>query len=411
MDGHAERPDYAADVAAVGRIEAVPTILDVVCRMTGMGFASVARVTEGRWIACGVRDEIAFGLVPGGELEIETTLCREVQQRREALIISDVAENDIYCGHPTPAMYGFRSYISVPIILQDGTVFGTLCAVDPKPRMLDGPEIAGSFKMFAELIAFHLGVQFRLAETEAELAREREMAELREQFIAILGHDLRNPLASVEAGIRMLRKRPERLAELVPHMEGSIARMSVLIGDVLDLARGRLGGGLDVKAEPDVDLAPTLNQVVQELRNAHAGRVIEADFQMQDTVTCDPGRIAQLLSNLLGNALMHGAADQPVRVSGVARDGRLELSVANGGDPIPAAAREWLFLPFRRGQHRPNQEGIGLGLFIVAEIAKAHGGKVGMASSEAETRFTFSMARGRPHFDSARPKAGPGVQP
>ena len=102
-----------ADVEAIARIPAVPTILDVVCRTTGMGFAAVARVTEDHWIVCSVKDEIAFGLQPGGELKVETTICHEVRERRDPVIINHAAEDEIYSFHPTPIMYSFQSYISV----------------------------------------------------------------------------------------------------------------------------------------------------------------------------------------------------------------------------------------------------------------------------------------------------------
>src|SRR3712207_3917381 len=97
------------DVAAIARIHAVPMILEVVCRTTGMGFAAVARVTEDRWIACAVRDEIAFGLQPGGELKVATTICAEIRNSGEAVIIGHVAEDEAFCRHPTPTMYGFQS--------------------------------------------------------------------------------------------------------------------------------------------------------------------------------------------------------------------------------------------------------------------------------------------------------------
>jgi hypothetical protein len=89
----------------------------MVCRTTGMRFAAVARVTEDRWIACSVLDEIDFGLKPGGELKVETTICNEIRQSREPVIINHVAEDEAWCAHATPALYGFQSYISVPIIL------------------------------------------------------------------------------------------------------------------------------------------------------------------------------------------------------------------------------------------------------------------------------------------------------
>ena len=136
--------EFQDDIDAVARIAAVPTILDVLCATTGMGFAAVARVTEERWIVCGVKDDIAFGLRPGGELKIKTTICHEVRQMQEPVIINHVAEDDRYRSHHTPAMYGFQSYIAMPILLADGSFFGTLCAIDPKPRMLDTPQVTGT---------------------------------------------------------------------------------------------------------------------------------------------------------------------------------------------------------------------------------------------------------------------------
>src|ERR1700691_4900958 len=179
-------PNFLNDIATIGSIEAVPSILQVVCHATGMGFAAVARVTEGRWVACSVLDQIKFGLKPGGELKVETTICHEIQQSREPVVIDHVAEDDSWRHHATPAMYGFQSYISVPIILADGSFFGTLCAIDPRPRRLDGQEIIGMFKLFADLIAANLNADRRLAASEADLLQERATAECREQFIAVL---------------------------------------------------------------------------------------------------------------------------------------------------------------------------------------------------------------------------------
>jgi hypothetical protein len=244
--------DFQADIAAVSRIEAVPTILEVVCRTTGMGFAAVARVTEDRWIACSVRDEIAFGLQPGGELKVETTICHEIRESREPVVINHVAEDDAYCGHPTPAMYGFQSYISMPIILPNGTFFGTLCAIDPKPAKLKTPEIIGMFKLFAELIAFHLSAIEQLVSSEANLLDARTTADLREQFIAVLGHDLRNPLTAIISASEMLEKTPltERGERFTRLIQASADRISGLINNMLDFARGRLGGGLRVERKP-----------------------------------------------------------------------------------------------------------------------------------------------------------------
>src|SRR6185295_17521637 len=153
---------------------------------TGMGFAAVARVTPERWVCLAVNDEFAFGLKPGGELKVETTICHEVRQARDAVVIDHVAEDEVYCGHPTPAMYGFQSYISMPIFLKDGSFFGTLCAIDPNPAKLRNPGVIGMFELFAGLIAFHLDAHRRVTTAEASLISARTASELREQFIAVL---------------------------------------------------------------------------------------------------------------------------------------------------------------------------------------------------------------------------------
>jgi PAS domain S-box-containing protein len=159
--------DFQADLIAVESIAAVPTILDVICQTTGMGFAAVARVTDNRWVACSVKDEIGFGLKPGGELQVATTICNEIRESGAPVVIDHVAEDPAYCGHPTPAMYGFQSYVSMPIRLPDGSFFGTLCAIDPRPARLSNPSVVGTFKMFADLIGFHLDAHRRLAGGEA----------------------------------------------------------------------------------------------------------------------------------------------------------------------------------------------------------------------------------------------------
>lgn len=382
-----------ADIDAVQRIEAVPKILEVVCRTTGMGFAAVARVTEDRWVCCAVRDEIAFGLVPGGELQVETTICHEIRQSGQGVIIDHVAEDDAFCGHHTPAQYGFQSYISIPIMRADGSMFGTLCAIDPKPHRLNTPETVGMFRLFAELIAIHLDAMERADPAEARLLDERQTSELREQFIAVLGHDLRNPVASIGAGTHLLAKTPlnEKAARIVKLMQGSVVRMSGLIDNVLDFARGRLGGGLTINRNAFEPLRPVFEQVTDELRLSWPERAIAVDFAFADPVDCDRTKIAQLYSNLLGNALMHGAADQPIEVRAVSDASVFELSVTNAGDQIPAEAMERLFGPFSRGAVRPSQQGLGLGLYIASEIARAHGGGLDVSSTPQETRFTFRM--------------------
>jgi signal transduction histidine kinase len=284
-----------ADISAVSQIDAVASILEVICRTTGMGFAAVARVTPDRWVACAVRDEIAFGLLPGGELDVKTTICDEIRDSGRPVIIDHVAEDEQFRGHHTPRMYGLQSYISMPIVLPNGAFFGTLCAIDPRPARLNRPEVIGMFKNFAQLIAFHLDAREGAARQDAALADARKAAELREQFVAILAHDLRNPLASIDAGINvLLRRGPDEntLREVGGHIRNSTKRMAGLIDDMLDFAKGRLGGGLSLDRNPDAPLQEHLEQVIGELRDVSAN-VIEAEITFRHSVNCDPKRIAK----------------------------------------------------------------------------------------------------------------------
>jgi signal transduction histidine kinase len=383
----------AEDVAAIARIDAVPKILEVVCRATGMGFAAVARVTEHRWVACAVLDNIEFGLKPGGELKVETTICNEIRESGQPIVIDHVADDEVFCRHPTPAMYGFQSYISMPIVDPRGGFFGTLCAIDPRPARLKRPEIVGMFRLFAELIALHLETHERIAASEAALLGERQGRELRDQFIAVLGHDLRNPLAAIDAGARLLRKEPigQRGASILNLVQNSVTRMAELIDNVLDFARSRLGTGIMVERSATAMLEPALEQVIEEFRAAWPDRVIVRQFALGGEIDCDLARVAQLLSNLLGNAVTHGAPDKPVVVQASRAGNTFELAVANQGDPIPASMRARLFEPFFRGGTGGRQQGLGLGLYIASAIARAHGGTLDVASSPAETRFTFRM--------------------
>ena len=230
----------------------------------------------------------------------------------------------------------------------------------------------------------------RAAAAQKKLEAERETSQLREQFIAVLGHDLRNPLASIVGAARLLRRDAlsEKSLRVLGLMETSVDRMAGLIDDVMDFARGRLGAGISLERKV-APLEPVLRQVVEELESSEPSRVFICDIDLEEPVSFDAGRIAQLVSNLLGNALTHGDPKAPVQLGARYKAGQVEIWVANGGAPIPQMAMERLFQPFFRGEVRPSQQGLGLGLHIASEIAKAHGGTLKVQSDVAETRFTL----------------------
>jgi sigma-B regulation protein RsbU (phosphoserine phosphatase) len=234
------------------------------------------------------------------------------------------------------------------------------------------------------------GIAERL-QLEQGLLAEKEVARLREQFVAILGHDLRNPLASIAGGLNILSREPQsdKARRVLAMMSQSTERMSSLIQDMLDLARCRSGQGIAIDPRP-TDLHAVLEQVVQELQTAHHGREIQSSLDIAE-VRCDGGRVAQLVSNLLGNALAHGAPDRPVKVVATASVNEVVITVANEGDPIPGHVKDHLFEPFFRATSSAEKQGLGLGLFISYEIARSHGGRLEVHTDTKQTAFLFRM--------------------
>jgi len=382
------------DLLTVQRISAVPAILQVVSETTGLRFAAVARVTGTSWTACAVLDRIEFGLKVGGELDVTTTLCSEIHASHHPIIISDVSADPDYCNHHTPQLYGFESYISVPVLRADGSMFGTLCALDPLPRDLSSPATRAMFESFARLLTLQIEAEEQQQATHAALANERITGHQREQFIALLGHDLRTPLASIQAASDLLVRRStepgtQRLAE---HVRTSSQRASRMVDDLLDFARGQLGNGIPLNWTASANLHLVLSQVVNELRAAHPRRVLLEQLPELEAFECDPDRIAQLLANLITNALHHGATTGPVIVAAKIVDEHFQLSVHNRGTPIAPDKLARLFHAYWQGDAEMPRNGLGLGLFIVDQVAQAHGGNIHVTSSaEAGTTFTFSM--------------------
>ncbi|CAN5268962.1 GAF domain-containing sensor histidine kinase [soil metagenome] len=372
-----------ADLRDVANLDVVSSLLQVVCQTTGMGFAAVARVTDSSWTALAVEDQIDFGLKPGGQLALDTTLCKEVRESGHAVVIAHARLNDRYRDHHTPRIYNIESYISVPIVLSDGAYFGNLCAIDPRPADIEQPRILSLFTLFARLIALQLENDRRRVVAEAAMLDERTAGELREQFIAILGHDLRNPLQGVTAGAQLIQRKTDdpELIGIASRIRSSARRMSALIDDVLDFARGRLGGGFGVKLDEVADLGGALRDVVDELTSAHPERSIDVNIQVDRPVRCDRSRLQQLASNLLANAIAHGSSSSPIEFDATIREGELTIAVSNDGEPIPPDSLNQVFAPFWRHSTSRAREGLGLGLFICAQIVKAHHGRLEVTSS------------------------------
>jgi two-component system sensor histidine kinase/response regulator len=233
-----------------------------------------------------------------------------------------------------------------------------------------------------------------------ELADQRRQVthalRLQELFVAILGHDLRNPLGALVAGTELLAHQlpDDRHQRTLSRMTAAARRMTEMIEQLLDLTRARLGGGVGfVRTRKPVDVRELVQRTLDELRASHRDRELAFDAA-GDCATCgDPERLLQLFSNVIANALSHGAAGGAVtaRVAGGSRD--IVVEVSNPG-AIPAERLATLFEPFRRERGHTRTSGLGLGLFISQQIALAHGGDIEVASTPAAgTIVTIRLPR------------------
>ena len=230
-------------------------------------------------------------------------------------------------------------------------------------------------------------------EKDRALKSSEDEALLREQFIAILGHDLRNPLAAIGSAVRIASRQPhdETIAKMLVSIQGSSDRMAKLIDYTMDFARARLGGGITLDLQPVATLADGFERVVDEIRLTYPERDIETRFTFDGLLICDAARLDQLLSNLVANAVTHGSRNKPILVATTAERGCFVLTVTNPGKQIPDAILSNLFEPFKRGEESASLQGLGLGLYIADQIARAHSGSLNATSDGENTVFRLEI--------------------
>jgi len=229
------------------------------------------------------------------------------------------------------------------------------------------------------------------ARAEAAEAEARAIGAQQEKLVAVVSHDLRSPLSAISVTAQTLgRDALERQAKGLARIDASARRMQAMISDLLDFGRARQGGGLPVRPQA-ARLGPICQAAIEEVRSAWPTRAIALEVAGDDGAPLDPGRVEQVVSNLVVNALAHGAAEAPVNVRVVGGADALRLEVSSQGATIPPHRLPALFDPFHPSD-APG--GVGLGLFIVDQIARAHGGSAAAHSSSGQTTFTVLFPRG-----------------
>jgi signal transduction histidine kinase len=252
----------------------------------------------------------------------------------------------------------------------------------------------------ADILRNKASVFFQLHRQKQQLAwelRERtEALRLSEMFMAVLGHDLRNPLGAIMASAEVIgtASRDDNVKQFSNRILSSATRMTRMIEDLLDVTRARVAGGIPIQPQP-MDLQPMLERVMSEIRSVYPKRRIDVRTKGDLHGAWDSERLAQVISNLVTNALQHGAQDVPVSVEIDGTDAReLTMSVRNGGS-IPEDRRAALFDPFHDvSRMAESRNGLGLGLYIVREIVLAHGGSADVhVNGSSETAFLVSLPR------------------
>ena len=410
--------NFKQDIINIENISIVPNLLNVICQTTGMGFAAIARVTEDRWITCSVQDNVLFGLKPGDELKIKTTICDEIRQNPKPVIIDNVSEDKDYHDHHTPAMYKLQSYISVPIIRQDGSFFGTLCAIDPKPNSLKEFKVREMFNLFAELISFHLSAveqtlaskkvleekthllektqvekneaerlnsDFKKKLIEKNLSLEKMNSEL-EAFNYISSHDLQEPLRKIQLFTDTIeREEVDNLSEkgktAFHKIKTSAYRMQNLINDLLIYSKTKFD---DRKFEVK-DLNNIARDVIEDLSDEFENKNVVFDIQELGKLSVIEFQFRQLLYNLISNSLKFASPDRNliITVSAEITNGQLDklspltkyykITISDNGIGFDQLYNERIFGLFQALHTKPLKS-TGIGLTIVKRIVENHNG-------------------------------------
>ncbi len=388
--------DLRADVERVGRLRSVPDVLRIVARLTGMRVAAVARVTDARWITGQIHDSLGFGLRPGDELVLESTLCNEIRGHGRPIAFGEASSHPVFAHHPTPRRYRFESYISVPIWQEDGSLFGTLCALDPEPRAMN-PVLVEKVELLAQLVGAQLQSEARAEDSErrsrrsrTELGRLGASARLREELIGILGHELRNPLHSLRTVVDLLSidELAQRHGATIRAMYRSLRRMEELIDFAHDFAHGNEPDPPVLDCSHGEELAEALAQVLDETRAAYPDRMLSSRLEIAEPVHGDAVRLAQLFGSLMINAVVHGRPDARFSASAASGGGRFRIDVhAPGGiEATRLAMLEASLHGSAEARARPD-----LGLQMAAEIARAHHGELQVRSGTGGTHFLLEL--------------------
>jgi sigma-B regulation protein RsbU (phosphoserine phosphatase) len=390
-----------------------------------LGVATNERETSFRELyesaPCGLLSTSESGLI----LAANVTFCSWLGYAREELVLKRRVQDLLTMGGkifhqthwmPLLRLQGSVAEVQLELVRHDGATLAVLLNAMRREDL--GPvrhelavfvatdrrkyerELLEARKRAEDLLARERAAQEALATTQAQLQGALEQrALLAEQLVGIVSHDLRTPMAAIQLGAGQLASQElsSLQARLIQRIMSAASRANRLIADLLDFTQARIGSGLRVSAQP-IELHVVVRDCLEELKLASPNRMIEHVCSGEDGAFADPDRLAQIVVNLVGNALTYGDSQRAITVtSAVARSNneqQASLTVHNFGTPIAETLLPHIFEPMRRGdlQVKHGSRSVGLGLYIVREIAVAHGGQVDVRSSVEEgTTFTVTI--------------------
>lgn len=391
------------DIEDIQSIAIVPTILDVVCRATGMGFAAIARVTEDTWLTCGVLDNIPFGLSVGDELELNTTFCKRVRESNKLVVIDHVDKDEVYFNHPIPLQYGFQSYISVPIVRNNGEFFGTLCALDLKPNKLKNAKVIDMFTMFSQLISFHLDA-VKTMRSQANIIKHKEGELATYDFIS--SHDLQEPLRKIEILSSTIETREgEKLSlegkKYFKSIRKAATQMRNILNDLLKYSQN----DFNPKRFQEQDMEKLVERVRFRLSEEFDSSDATLKLGTLHPLQVMPVQMEQLFYNLFSNSVRYRDSERKLVIEVESRTGPgsdfniedldknlryCEITVRDNGKGFDQRHNEKIFEIFQRLENKQDDKSTGIGLAIVKRIVANHNGRI-MATSEPNSHATFKI--------------------
>ncbi|MDQ7913659.1 GAF domain-containing protein [Pseudomonas sp. 102515] len=373
-------------IELLASLDSVAALLRVVCDVSGLGVATVAEVTEQRWIACAVEDRIAYGLQPGAELDLESTLCNHVRSSHDAVIISDVTQNPTYCDHPAPGLYGWKSYLSVPVFRPNGTFFGTLCAFDPQPApLLEQRPVIATLDGFARLLGELLAREEQRREESPGARGDVDLTPLREQLLVLLEEDLQRPLQA-------LAKNAPADASQAQRWQAEAQRLAERSAAAADFVRARLGHGLPLKPALVEGVNDRLQDLIARLQTRFPDQTLRSELPaLPAALRLDLPRLLQAVGALLEWVASRNPAGGTQLLRGVLDERCYRLAVESSTAVVDPATLNQVFQPLLTQADAGQPARLDLGCCLAQEIARGHGGSLVARLEDDRLRFILTL--------------------